>query len=117
MERQRHLERRETLAYWPAEAVENGEAVGLVTNLNEAGIQIHSAHGFLKGQKLAIRITVDVAQAGTDHISLSVENVWSSRSSVAGLYHAGFRIIDISDSARLSVRALIEAFSYTSETQ
>ena len=80
----RHLERRETLAYWPAEIAENGETVGLITNLNEEGLQIHSDHGFIKGQKLSIRIAVDVAQAGKDHISVCVENVWSAVSSVGG---------------------------------
>ena len=113
----RHLERRETLAYWPAEIAENGETVGLITNLNEEGLQIHSDHGFIKGQRLSIRIAVDVAQAGKDHISVCVENVWSAVSSVGGLTHAGFKIIDLSDSARLSLRSLMETFSYTSETQ
>ena len=114
MDIKRHLERRETLAYWPAEAVGNGEAVGLVTNLSEEGIQIHSEHGFRKGQKLAIRIRVDVAQAGTDHITVDVENIWSSASSVGGLHHAGFRIIKMSDRARSSLIALTDAFSYRS---
>jgi hypothetical protein len=113
MQSLRHLERRETLTSWPAEDIENGEAVGLLTNLHEEGVQIHSEHRFLKGETLTIRITVDAMLAGTPHISVVVENVWSSDRYVGGLHPAGFRIVDISDKARKSVRALIAAFSYT----
>jgi len=70
MQKQRHLERRETLAYWPATDTGKGESVGLVTDLTEEGIHLHSKHGFLKGQTLTIRIAVDALLAGTDHISL-----------------------------------------------
>ncbi|MBI3987510.1 MAG: PilZ domain-containing protein [Lentisphaerae bacterium] len=112
MDKQRHLERRETLAYWPAEDTVKGEHVGLVTNLTEEGIQIHSKHAFPKGQRLSIRIAVDATLIGTDHISVVVENVWCSASGVPGLNHAGFRIVDISDTARKGIRDLLWAFSY-----
>ena len=113
MFKERHRERRETLAYWPAEDVEKGEAVGLVTNLSEEGVQIHSKHEFLKGQTSTIRITVDAMLTGTDHISLVIENVWCRASGVPDLYHTGFKIVDISDMARRGLRNLLQAFSYS----
>ena len=100
MEDQRHVDRRETLAHWPAQDTDTGEAVGLVTNLSEKGIEIHSKHGFTKGQMLTIRMAVDAKLCGTDHISMVVENVWCRASGVAGLFHAGFKIVDISDRAK-----------------
>jgi hypothetical protein len=112
MDEQRHFDRRETLAYWPATDMEKGESVGVVTNLSEKGVEIHSKHGFVKGQTLTIRIAVDAKLCGTDHISLVVENVWSRASGVAGLFHAGFRSVDISDRAKRALRNLMAAFSY-----
>jgi hypothetical protein len=112
MEDQRHFDRRETLAYWPVQDTVKGEAVGLVTNINEKGIEIHSNHGFTKGQMLTIRIAVDARLCGTDHISLVVENVWCRASGFAGLFHAGFKIVDISDMAKRALRNLMAAFSY-----
>ena len=113
MDELRHFDRRETLAYWPVQNAANGEAVGLVTNLNEKGIEIHSVHGFALGQMLTIRIAVDARLSGTDHISLVVENVWCRTSGIPPLYHAGFKIVDISDRAKRALRNLMAAFSYS----
>lgn len=108
----RHLERRETLAHWQARAEESGESVGLVSDMNLEGINIHSDHEFTKGQQISLRITVDPKICGTDHIVLLVENVWSHRSGVSHLYHAGFRIITLSSEARVCLNKLLLAFSY-----
>jgi hypothetical protein len=108
----RHIERRETLAYWPAKDTEKGEAVGLVSDLTEEGIQLHSKHDFGKGEMLNIRIMVDAKLTGADHLSLIIKNVWCRASGVPGLYHAGFQIVDISDTARRILRNLLQAFSY-----
>jgi len=110
--RPRQRERRETLAYWPVEDMEKGEAVGLVTNLSEDGIQIHSKHDFRKGQVLTIRIAVDARLSGTNQICLVVENVWCRTSGLKTLYHAGFKIVDISEAATRGLRNLLAAFSY-----
>ena len=112
MNKQRHIERRETLAYWPAQNIDNGEAVGLVTDLSEEGIQIHSKHEFIKGKRLDIRIAVDAKLMGTDHITLIIENVWCRASAVPDLYHAGFKIVDISVREKNNLKSLLQAFSY-----
>jgi hypothetical protein len=117
MYKERHRERRETLAYWPAKDAEKGEAVGLVTNLSEEGIQIHSKHEFRKGQVITMRITVDPKLAKTDHISLVIENVWCRASEVHGLYHAGFRTVGISNTAKKGLRNLFQAFSYPAPSE
>lgn len=112
MAEMRHAERRETLAYWPAEDDEKGESVGLVTDLSEEGICVHGVHGFTKGQMLTLRIAVDKKMSGTSHITLRVRNAWSRASAVPGLYHAGFKIVEISDEARKAIRNLLQSFSY-----
>ena len=112
MSSKRHKERRETLAYWPARDVKKGEPVGLVSNLNDEGVQIHSKHSFRKGEILTIRIAVEPMLAGTDRITLVVENVWCRASGLSGLHHAGFKIVDISALARRSLSKLLESFSY-----
>jgi hypothetical protein len=111
-EHRRHTDRRETLAHWPAQDAANGESVGLVTNLSEKGVEIHSKHGFTKGQTLTIRIAVDAKLSGTDSISLVVENIWCRASGVPDLFHAGFKIVDISDRAKRALVNLMQAFSY-----
>lgn len=117
MHKERHLERRETLAFWPAKDAETGEAVGLVRDLSVEGVQMHSEHDFVVGHTFTIRIAVDGTLAGTDKISLLVEVIWCSRSGVPGLYHAGLKIIDISDEARRNITALVQAFSYPVPSQ
>jgi hypothetical protein len=112
MHKARHLERRETLAYWPVKNGNTGETVGLVSNLSEEGVQIHSRHEFDRGAVLPIRIKVDAVLVGTDHISLTIENVWCQASGVHDLYFAGFKIVEISDAAKGSLKSLLAAFSF-----
>lgn len=112
MKGQRHRERRETLAYWPVEDAKKGEAVGLVTDISDEGMQIHSKHEFAKGETMTVRIALNAKLTGISTISAVVENVWCQPSAVDGLYHAGFKVVDMSDRAKLSVRKLLELFSY-----
>lgn len=112
MQRIRHLERRETLAYWPALDEQSGESVGLVTNLSEEGVSIHSQSQFEPGQKLNLRITVDPKLAGYSFIHLHIENAWCHTSGISGTYHAGFKIKNLSGEAREGITHLLTTFSY-----
>ena len=112
MQKIRHLERRETLAYWPALEEQNGEAVGLVTNLSEEGISIHSHVQFEYGHRLNIRVPVDPALAGYSFLHLHIENMWCHSSGVKGTFHSGFKIINLSNEAREGIQKLLTAFSY-----
>lgn len=117
MHKTRHLERRETLAYWPARNAETGETVGLVSNLTEEGLQIHSRHEFDRGTVLQIRMKVEAALVGIDHIPMTIENVWCQASGVPDLFHAGFKIVGISDAAKGSLKSLLAAFSFPAPQQ
>lgn len=112
MDAKRHAERRETLAYWPARDDDTGEAVGLVTDVSESGVNLHSKHAFSPGEKLTVRIAINPKLTGTDHITLHIENVWCRRSGVPELYHAGFTLFDVSTAAKQGIRNLLQAFSY-----
>ncbi|MEI6167903.1 MAG: hypothetical protein WCS52_11970 [bacterium] len=112
MKRIRHLERRETLAYWPALEEQTGDSVGLVTNLNEEGISIHSHHQFEQGHRLNIRVGVDPELTGRPFIHLHVENAWCHPSGIEGIYHAGFKLINLSEEARDGIQKLLTSFSY-----
>jgi len=112
MQTLRHFERRETLAYWPAREEQTGESVGLVTNLSEDGISIHSPHPFETGHRMNIRVTVDSKLSGTHLLHLHVENAWCHPSGVSGTYHAGFKIINLSPDAEEGIQKLLTAFSY-----
>jgi hypothetical protein len=112
MYQKRHAERRETLAYWPAKSEADGRAIGLVTDLSEDGLGIHSEHGFRKGQTVAIRIAADPGLSGMASIPLVVRNVWCHPSGVDPLFHSGFRVVKISAKARACLHRLEEAFSY-----
>ena len=108
----RHQERVETLAYWPVSDVEKNKVVGLVTNLTDEGLHLHSPHEFPKGRVMTLRIILDPRLTGLDYISLVVENVWCSASSTRGLYHAGFKIVDMTDDAKRQLRELFQLYSY-----
>jgi len=112
MHRIRHLERRETLAYWPALEEQTGESVGLVTNLSEEGISLHSQCLFEQGHRLNIRVTVDPNLTGTHFIHLHVENAWCHPSGVPGSYQAGFKILNLSPESRTGIQNLLKSFSY-----
>lgn len=112
MNKIRHAERRETLAYWPARDEQSGESVGLVTDLSEEGISIHSQTGFEPGQRLNLRMSVDQKLAGLQVIHLHVENIWCHPSGVSGSFHSGFKLINLSFEARDGIRRLVTAFSY-----
>ena len=108
----RHIERRETLAYWPARDEQSGESVGLVTDISTNGINIHSHEPFEHGHKLNIRMSVDPNLSGSRVIHLHVVNVWSQLSGISGHYHAGFKIVDLSADAREAILKLLSGFSY-----
>lgn len=110
----RHLERRETLGYLPVQRADDGEQLGLATNLHEEGIQIQGKQAFKKGQILDIKIAVDPKLCGTDRISLTIQNVWCRAGEGTGLYLAGFQIMNLSAGARCGLRRLLDAFSYPS---
>ena len=112
MYRERHLERRETSAHWPARQDVSGTVVGLVADMSTEGIGIHSEHGFTKGQQLALRVSVDERLCGQDHLCLTVENVWCQRHAASGLYHAGCKIVELSRQARVCIERLMMEFSY-----
>jgi hypothetical protein len=113
MQKIRHLERRETLAYWPAHDEQTGESTGLVTNLSEEGISLHSQCHFEPGHRLNIRVTVDPKLTGHQFLHLHVENAWCHPSGISGYYQSGFRIINLSQEAREGIEKLLASFSYS----
>lgn len=112
MNRLRHTERRETLAYWPARDEQSGESVGLITDLSEEGINIHSQSQFEQGQRINIRVAVDPKLTGRHSLHLHVEAVWSHPSEVVGSFHSGFKLLNLSAEAREGIQKLLSSFSY-----
>lgn len=112
MQKLRHTERRETLAYWPARQEETGESVGLVTDLSEEGISIHSTCQFEPGHRINIRVAVDPKLTGLHFLHLHIENVWCHPSGIAGSYHSGFKLVNLAPEAQDGIRKLIASFSY-----
>ena len=112
MNKIRHAERRETLAFWPARDEQSGEAVGLVTDLSEEGVCIHSHARFEAGQRLNLRVAVDPKITGASAIHLHIENAWCHPSGMTGCFHSGFKLINLSFEARDGIQKLVSAFSY-----
>lgn len=112
MPKTRHSDRRETFAYWPAYNEFTGKKVGLLTNISDEGIQLHSANPFEPEQIIPLRIAPPARLTGAKEIVLTVQNVWCWPASNPALYHAGFKIIRASPMARKALRKLKDAFSY-----
>ena len=108
----RHTERRETLAYWPARDEQSGESVGLVTDLSEEGVSLHSQSSFEPGHRFNLRMAVDPKLAGVTVIHLHVETIWCQPSGIAGCFHSGFKLLNASFETRDAIRKLLTAFSY-----
>jgi hypothetical protein len=108
----RHAERRETLAYWPAREEQTGESVGLVTNLSEEGINIHSQHPFERGQRINLRVTVEPKLSGLHHLHLHAENAWCHPSGMPGYFQAGFKLVNLSADMREGILKLLTSYSY-----
>jgi len=108
----RHAERRETLAYWPARDEQSGDSVGLVTDLSEEGVSVHSHCRFEAGQRLNIRVAVDPKITGYTSLHLHVENVWCHPSGMTDCFHSGFKLLNVSFEAREGIQKLVTAFSY-----
>ncbi len=113
MQKIRHMERRETLAYWPALDEQSGDSVGLVTDLSEEGLNIHSHIQFETGQKLNLRVVIDPNISGVSLIHLHVVNAWCHPSGLSGHFHAGFKITNLSADADEAILKLLTAFSYS----
>lgn len=112
MNRLRHTERRETLAYWTARDEQSGDPIGLVTDLSEEGINLHSQTSFAPGQRLNVRITAEPGLTGLHCLHLHAENVWCHSSGITGMFHAGFRLRNLSAESREGIRKLLTHFSY-----
>ncbi len=112
MQHIRHAERRETLAYWPAQEEQTGETVGLVTNLSEEGINIHSQHAFEHGQRLNLRVAIDPNLSGLHFLHLHAENAWCQPSAMPGYFQAGFKLVNLSPDMREGILKLITAYSF-----
>lgn len=112
MQGKRRSQRRETLAQWPVKNAENGETVGWVINISDEGMQIQTRRKFARKETLTVHLTLDPRLIGTGQISVVIENVWCQVSSIKGRFKAGFRIIDISERAKTSIRKLMDLFSF-----
>jgi hypothetical protein len=108
----RHSDRRETFAYWPAHNEFTGKPLGMVTNISEEGIQLHSEDPFDKDQIIPLRLAPPANLTGAREILLTVQNVWCWPAVNPALYHAGFKIIRATPLARKALQKLKDAFSY-----
>lgn len=111
-QKDRRSERRETLAYWEARRADNGAPAGRVSNITPEGLNLHTTHPFLPGDQLRLRILLDRAMAGAEHIDVDIENAWCRPTEDPAVFHAGFKILKISDAARKVVERLLAEFSY-----
>jgi len=112
MQTNRHLQRRETLAFWPAHHAVTGELIGTVVDLTEEGLMLHSLRTFRTGEELTIHMAVDKRLTGVPQLSFHIINMWCKANEVENLYHAGFRITHLEDASRVGIRDLLQAFSY-----
>lgn len=112
MHEKRHLQRRETLAFWPVHHAETGELLGTVADLTEEGLQLHSLRTFRVGESVNIHMAVDKKLTGVPQLNFHIINVWCKENEVENVCHAGFRITHLSDVSRVGIRDLLAAFSY-----
>jgi hypothetical protein len=112
MTKTRQIDRLETFAYWPAHNEFTGKKVGMLTNISDAGIQLHSEVPFTADQIIPLRLAPPSNMTGVKEILLTVQNVWCWPAVNPKLYHAGFKIIRATYTARKALKKLEDAFSY-----
>ncbi len=113
----RQSDRRETLAYWPAFNEYTGKKVGLLTDISEGGIQLHSEAPFLPDQRISLVISPPSPLTGAKEIRFTVQTIWCRPAIEPHLYHAGFKIVRITPRARAALEKLQNAFSFVTPSQ
>jgi len=111
MREDRHIQRRETLAFWPAHDSVTGELISTVADLTEEGLMLHSSRPYRVEEVLDIRLI------GIPQMEFHLINMWCKENETENLYHAGFRITHLSDASRVGIRDLLQAFSYPAPKQ
>jgi hypothetical protein len=83
------------------------QLIGCMVDLSEDGFmlltdQIHGA-----GAVLQLRVDFPSEVNGVSHIELGAESLWAGAANKANHFWAGFRIIDLSDSAAATLAVVI----------
>jgi CheY-like chemotaxis protein len=89
---------------------DTGGNVGRLLNISVDGFKLFTRHIPNEGEKLALSMVLPEQICGVNTMSFEARNVWHEEEHRPGEYHAGFQFIDLSDTNRNIIEALIERY-------
>lgn len=82
--------------------------LGVVANLSESGMMLHSAHALPEEALLQLRLILPTPGGQPRSIDVGAQRLWSEPAQSPGQYWMGLRFIDISPDDLASLRIWID---------
>jgi hypothetical protein len=109
---ERSLKRKNLIYYLNVIDIDTGLAIGRVLDLTAEGIMTFSETTVGSNQIFNLIIHLPVEVVSKKEIVLVAESLHCKKDSVSGLYHTGFKIIDIDKSNKMNLLRSINRFGF-----
>ena len=87
-----------------------GSNIGRLLNISVDGFKLFTRQELEEGGKFQLSVVLPEQIFGVNTLSFNARNVWSQEQDSVGEYHAGFQFIDLSETNRNIINALLEKY-------
>lgn len=87
-----------------------GGNVGRLLNVSIDGFKLQTRQEIQEGQEFQLSVVLPEQIRGVNTLSFSARNIWSKEQSTAGEFNAGFQFLDLNDTGKEVIEALMEKY-------
>jgi len=87
-----------------------GGNVGRLLNVSVDGFKLSTRQEIKEGQEFQLSVVLPEQIRGVNTLSFSARNIWSKQQSTAGECNAGFQFLELNDTGREVIEALMEKY-------
>ena len=87
-----------------------GSNIGRLLNISVDGFKLFTRQELEDGTKFQLSVVLPEQIYGVNTLSFNARNVWSEAQDEPGAYHAGFQFVDLSDTNKNIIKALLEKY-------